>query len=198
MLPRNIKNYKWAIYRYGMYYCFIKEYYKLFLYIFLLDMRDTVFQINPQLIKFKSGILPFYNNNDSIFKKVPLNGGSIYGESYMILNFLFLLNQLIRKNYHKTSDQGIINILYYKYSSKNIKINVNHNDNGYIYYMGIELTFKSIFPNICYTFSNNLVYRRDKSIPYILHQNDREIKLLNIFKLIYSNLNRSSKGNFFI
>lgn len=199
ILPKNIKKYKWALYRYGLYYCFLNIYYKYFSNIFLLDLRDTFFQINPQKIKIKHAIylcedatypfsirdckynkkwlLPFFNISNKIFNKQPLNGGTIYGDSYMLLRFLRKYNKYLKKYCHITSDQGVINLIYYNNLCKNIKIIINNNGNGYIYNMGIELTSKNIFPNKSYYICNNVIHRIDKSIPYILHQYDRDISL---------------------
>lgn len=208
ILPKNIKNYKWAIYRYGIYCSFMSVYYNFYSYVFLLDIRDSIFQVNPELIKFEQGVylcedasfpfsikddkwnkkwlLPFYNINDSIFNNIPLNGGSIYGESHLLLKFMIIFSQYLKRYYYKTSDQGIINLLYYNHSINSIKIIINRNDKGFIYNMGIELKFKNIFPNNCFSIHNNLIYRKDNSLPYIIHQYDRNSNLKNFVSYIYS------------
>lgn len=204
MLPPNIKRYKWAIYRYSIYYCFLLEYYKTFNYILLLDIRDTIFQLNPENIKIKKGVylcedarypfkikedkwnklwlLPFFNINDSIFDRIPINGGCIYGESYQILAFHKVLLFNLKKYYSITSDQGIINLIFYNFSYKEFKFYINRNDNGLIYNMGIEIKYNYIYLNTCYYIANNFIYRSNNEIPFIVHQYDRDKALKEYVK----------------
>lgn len=205
MLPKNIVKYKWAIYRYGLYYCFVKEYYIYFSNIFLLDLRDSIFQRNPQNIKIedhvyfcedasypysikdnyydKKWLLPFSNISNDILDKVPLNGGSVYGNSQQVKEFLYQFNMYLKEYYKITSDQGVINYIFYTHKLKNINIKINHNNNGSLYNMAVEIRDRKHFKHKPYFIDGNTIYRKDKTIPHIIHQYDREsLFKSNIYK----------------
>lgn len=206
MLPNNIHNYRWAIYRYSIFYCYMIVRYSYFSNVFLVDIRDSIFQLNPMYIEIHNCIYmcedasfpfkikdekwnsmwikPFYNYNTSIYNKTPINGGTIYGKSFIILRYLKLFIKYMEKYYSVTSDQGVINFLYYSNLLNNISVCINHNNNGSIYNMGIDLQLN----RSCYYIKDNIIHRKDKSVPYIIHQYDRDDNLKKyIFKKYKNN-----------
>lgn len=208
MLPDNIVKYRWAIYRYGLYYCFIKEYYSYFSNIFLLDLRDTIFQKNPQNIIIgnsiylcedasypytikdnlydKKWLSPFNNSTNKLFDEVPLNGGSIYGNSLQIKKFLKQFIFYLKEYYTITSDQGVLNFIYYTHKIEDINVKINHNNNGSVYNMAVEIKDRNFFSKKPYFINQNRIYRLDYTLPHIIHQYDREKKFKNYIFKYYS------------
>lgn len=207
MIPNYKYHYKWNIYRYSIINCWLMEYFKKFDFYFLLDVRDTLFQLNVEMKSYKNAVYlsedarhPFrfkddiYNNrwlnvyikNSSIQYNTPLNSGTVYGSNKEFSSFIKLYVEFIKSKYINTAEQGTLNYLYYSGFFNRIPIIINKNDNGVIYNMGIEVIYKKFYKYATYNIHNFILYRYPSyNIPYIVHQYDRDKKYLNFIKHKY-------------
>lgn len=207
MIPNFNYKYKWNIYRYGIIYCWIKKYVNKYDFYFLLDVRDTLFQLNLELIKYKNVIylsedarFPFkikddkcnrnwindYVKNSFIEYNTPLNSGTVYGSKKIFSVFIQKYVEFIKLKFINTAEQGTLNYLFYSGFFNTIPLLINRNDNGIIYNMGIEVIYKSFFPNDTYKVKDSIIYTYPNfTIPYIVHQYDRDRNYLSIIKKKY-------------
>jgi hypothetical protein len=127
--------------RHYLFYDFLKEFRSFFDRVIIVDMTDTIFQMDPFTTDFgyytmgvTSEIVslnqdptrnskwikvadPEYALNASFYDRLPaLNAGFVFGsmEGFLIYYNVFLKQDFASKWDHRTFDQGYLNYLYYK------------------------------------------------------------------------------------
>lgn len=203
MIPYNKYKYKWNIYRYSIINCWLKIYANKYDFYFLLDVRDTLFQINLELKSYKHVVylsqdarLPFrikddikwnkkwfnvYISNSSLEYNSPLNSGTIYGSKTQFSPFIKIYVEFIKSRYINTAEQGTLNYLYYSGYFNKIPFIINKNNDGIIYNMAAEVMYNNFFKNKTYEIKNNILHRYpEMNIPYIVHQYDRDKVYLKV------------------
>lgn len=209
MIPNRYYKYKWNIYRFSFINCWLNKYYYFYDFYFILDVRDTIFQRNIQEVKYKNILYlsedarnPFKIKYDYANKKwindivkdspiesyVPLNSGTIYGSQKYFKIFIHQYVDCIKSLYINTAEQGTLNYLYYSHKLTKIPIDINRNEKGLIYNMGIEILYRRFFSNITYNIKDGILYRLPyNNIPYIVHQYDRDKLFLSYLNNKYLN-----------
>lgn len=187
--------------RHLIYNEFLKKYRKVFDRVIIIDIADTVFQIDPFTQEFGYYTLDFstegyllnsdpenntlwisiadpnYQKHKIIYDdKYPLNFGLFYGSIDAILHFynIFLKCKIYTDFKVNTIDQGYLNFLFYNgfFEKHNINIHLTKPGDYLVSMRGYTTVPDSNYPEM-YTFKHK------PTIPAILHQYNRQETLLN-------------------
>lgn len=182
--------------RYYLLNVWLKFYYSKFKYIYFIDGRDVLFQLNPSMWNYNKGVYLSKENKKVKLKNSKLNlkwiynfkidksymnngiinGGSIFGSSNEITLFISQMIYML-KYLHLTcnNDQGALMYFYYSHPKFQYPVNVNYQGYGYCLSL-TDLYCDSIYSMYCnYNIHTNdtIIRNLDGSIPIILHGLER-------------------------